>query len=68
MVGKNIMQIKYSKHIESRISMREINYDLPKEIFNNAVEHFEDLETGHTIAVMKTIIYDKERDVMVLYR
>ena len=62
------MQVKYSKHIETRIALRKINYDLPKEIYNNAGERFMDSETGHTIAVMKTIIHDKERDVMVAYR
>ncbi|MBF0540925.1 MAG: hypothetical protein HQK91_05690 [Nitrospirae bacterium] len=66
--GKGIMQIKYSKHIETRIAMRKINYDLPREIYNNAVERFIDSETGHIIAVIKTIIYDKERDVMVAYK
>jgi hypothetical protein len=62
------MQVKYSRHIEVRIAMRNINYDLPKDIYNNAAERFIDSETGHTIAVMKAILYDKERDIMVAYR
>ena len=62
------MQIKYSKHIEIRIAMRKIEYNLPKEIYKNAEERFVDTETGHTIAVKKTILYGKERDVMVAYR
>jgi len=32
------MQIKYSKHIEARIVMREIEYNLPKRIYENAEE------------------------------
>ncbi|MEF9425772.1 MAG: hypothetical protein L0956_00825 [Candidatus Mariimomonas ferrooxydans] len=62
------MQIKYSTHIETRISLRKIKYDLPKRIYENAEERFSDTETGHTIAVMKTVIYGKERDIMVAYK
>ena len=62
------MQIKYSKHIETRIALRKINHDLPKQIFETAGERFIDSETGHYIAVKRTKIYDKERDVMVAYR
>ncbi len=62
------MQIKYSRHIEARIVMRKIEYNLPKEIFKNAGERFIDAETGHTIAVKKAVLYGKERDIMVAYR
>ena len=62
------MQIKYSKHIEARIAMRKIEYDLPKRIYEDAEERFTDTETGHTIAVKKAILYVEERDVMVAYR
>jgi len=61
------MQIKYSKHIETRISLREIEYDLPQKIYKDAEERFVDNETGHIIAVKKVIMYGKERDVMVAY-
>ncbi|MBI4843761.1 MAG: hypothetical protein HY809_05480 [Nitrospirae bacterium] len=62
------MQIKYSKHIETRLALRKIEYDLPKEIYKNAKERFIDTETGHTMAVMKAVIYGKERDIMVAYK
>ena len=55
-------------HIEIRIAMRKIEYNLPKEIFKNAEERFIDEETGHTIAVKKAVLYGKERDIMVAYR
>lgn len=61
------MQIKYSKHIETRLALRKIEYDLPQRIYENAEERFMDAETGHIIAVKKVIIYGKERDVMVAY-
>ena len=50
------MQIKYSKHIETRIALRKIEYDLPKRIYENAKERFTDTETGHTIAVMQAVL------------
>ena len=59
------MQIKYSKHIKTRIALRKIDYDLPKRIFEKADERYTDTETEHTIAVMKDMIYGKERDIIV---
>lgn len=62
------MQIKYSKHIETRLALRKFEYDLPKRIYEDAEERFIDTETGHTIAVKKAVIYGKERDIMVAYK
>ena len=62
------MNIKYSKHIKTRIALRKIDYGLPKKIFEAAEERFIDTETEHTIAVEKATIYGKERDVMVAYK
>ncbi|MDP3148509.1 MAG: hypothetical protein Q8N83_05210 [Ignavibacteria bacterium] len=50
------MQIKYSKHIETRLALRKIEYNLPKRIYENAGERFTDTETGHTTAVMRAVI------------
>lgn len=61
------MEIKYSKHIKTRIALRQIDDALPKKIFENADERFIDTETEHSIAVSKAIMYGKERDVMVAY-
>jgi hypothetical protein len=62
------MRIKYSGHIETRLALRKIEYDLPKRIYEDADERFMDTETGHTIAVMRAVLYRKERDIMVAYR
>jgi hypothetical protein len=62
------MEIRYSKHIKTRIALRKIDYNLPKRIYENADERFIDAETGHMIAVAKEIIYDKNRDIMVAYK
>ena len=62
------MEIRYSRHIENRIALRKIGYDLPKEIYDNAEERFVDEETGHEIAVIRLEIHGRERDIMVAYR
>jgi hypothetical protein len=62
------VNIKYSKHIKTRIVLRKIDYGLPKKVFEKAEERFMDTVTGHLIAVAKAVIYDKERDVMVAYK
>lgn len=62
------MQIKYSRHIETRLSLRKIEHDLPRRIYENAEERFIDTETGHLIAVMKAVLYGKEREIMVAYK
>jgi len=59
--------IIYSKHIKTRLTLRKIDYDLPKKIFDEAQERFVDNQTGYAIAVLKVNLYDKERDVMVAY-
>lgn len=51
------MNIKYSKHIKTRIALRKIDYGLPEKIFEAAEERFIDTETGHIIAVEKATIY-----------
>jgi hypothetical protein len=61
------MQIKYSKHLKTRITLRKLDSELPQKIFANAAERFIDIGTGHTIAVTKSIIYGKEREIMVAY-
>lgn len=61
------MKIKYSKHLNQRLSLRKINYDLPKKIFNQSHERYIDEETQHFIAIMKIELYNKLREVMVAY-
>jgi len=61
------MRIKYSKHLRDRLSLRKIEYDLPRAIFKQSSERYFDNETGHSIAVMKVKLYNKIREVMVAY-
>ena len=61
------MKIEYSKHLEQRLSLRKINYDLPKKIFNQSHERYIDEETKHFIAILEIELYNKLREVMVAY-
>lgn len=61
------MQISYSQHLKNRLSLRKIEYDLPKIIFEQSKERYFDEKTGHLIAVMETELYNKNREVMVAY-
>ncbi|MGH7802565.1 MAG: hypothetical protein ACREOW_18400 [Thermodesulfobacteriota bacterium] len=61
------MQIKYSKHIKNRLSLRKIEYDLPRRIFERSRERYYDMETGHLIATMRVNLYNKIREVMIAY-
>lgn len=62
------MEIKYSKHIKTRIALRKIDPMLPKRIYENADERFIDTKTGYRIAVAEERIYGKKRDVMIAYK
>jgi hypothetical protein len=61
------MRVVYSKHLETRLSIRGIEYDLPRVVFEKAEERFEDTATGHEIAVSKADLHGRDREVMVAY-
>ena len=61
------MQIKYSKHIEYRLSLRRMDYNLPKRIFEQSNKRYIDEETGYLVATMTVELYNKPRDVMIAY-
>lgn len=62
------MLIKYSEHIKTRLTLRKIDHDLPKLIYENADERFLDTETDNLIALMKTTLYGEKRDIIVAYK
>jgi len=61
------MKVEYSEHIKNRLKFREIDYDLPKIIFEQSEDKYFDTETGYFIAVMNVDLYNKNREVMVAY-
>jgi hypothetical protein len=50
-----------------RRSVLNIEYDLPRMIFEQSNERYFDVMTGYLIAIIKTELYGKLRDVMVVY-
>lgn len=61
------MKIKYSEHLEYRLTLRKVDYSLPKKIFELSDERYFDEETGHLIAIMEVELYNRQRNVMVAY-
>ena len=61
------MEIRYAKHLQTRLELRHIDAGLPGYIFEKADERFKDRVTGHFIAVKTILIYDVQREVMVAY-
>lgn len=61
------MKIEYSTHLTQRLALRGISHDLPYQIYVQSDERYYDTETGHLIAIMRTMINDKMREVMVAY-
>ncbi|MBW1698667.1 MAG: hypothetical protein JRK26_17925 [Deltaproteobacteria bacterium] len=61
------MKVQYAKHLKNRLSLRNIEYDIPKKVFQNADERYFDNETGHLIAVSESELYGKTRELMVAY-
>ena len=51
----------------TRMALRKIPYDLPGQIYEKAVDRFEDIETGYRIAVMEVEFYGRLREVMLAY-
>jgi hypothetical protein len=61
------MEIKYSKHLERRLLLRKIDYNLPRKIFMESRERFIDEDTNHLIATMEVELYNKLRNIMIAY-
>ena len=54
------MEVKYSKHLETRLKLRGIDIELPKRIYERAEERFLDRETENRIALKRAYLYGKE--------
>ena len=49
------------------MSLRRIDYDLPKKILDQSNQRYMDQETKHFIATMEIELYNRPREVMVAY-
>jgi len=61
------MKIIYTSHLEFRLKMRNISYDLPKRIFQYSDEHYYDILTKHYIAVHQIESSGKIREMALTY-
>jgi hypothetical protein len=60
-------KIVYTAHLEFRLKVRNIPYDLPKDIFKEAKEHYYDIITKHCVALEKIEFAGKIREMAVSY-
>lgn len=60
--------IRYSDHLTFRLSVREIDYDLPANIYHASKEKYYDTATDLLIAVGKTLHKGAYREFAVTYR
>lgn len=61
------MKIIYTSHLEFRLKIRNISYDLPRIIFNQAKEHYYDNLTKHYIAIHQIKFEGKLREIALIY-
>lgn len=60
-------KIVYTSHLEFRLKIRNIPYDLPKKIYQEAKVHYYDSITGHYIAITMCKFEGKLRDMALTY-
>lgn len=61
------MKIIYTSHLEFRLKIRNIPYNLPREIYHHAEEHYFDTLTKHYIAIHKVAFEGKIREMALTY-
>lgn len=62
------MEIRYSRHLEVRLEMRGIPYELPRIVFQNASRRFYDAHSNLNSAILRVEYFGKKRDIAVAYR
>ena len=60
-------EIRYSKHLETRLALRSISVELPANIYRDAAQRFSDKQTGYMVAVKQVQIYGHQREIMIAY-
>jgi len=61
------MKIIYTSHLTFRLKIRNIPDDLPREVFEQAKEHYYDNLTNHYIAIHQVGYGGKIREMAVVY-
>lgn len=60
--------IQYTVHLELRIKLRKMPYDLPKKIYQTANERYFDDETKNFIAIKNVKYKNKMREMALIYQ
>ncbi len=61
------MEIVYTSHLEFRLKIRNLPYDLPRAIFQQSKEHYYDNLTKHYVAVHKVEFEGETREMALTY-
>ena len=61
------MEVKYTAHLQWRLNIRSIPYELPRQIWEASNEHYMDTLTNHNIAIHKIKYNGKLREMAVSY-
>jgi hypothetical protein len=60
-------EIIYTSHLEFRLKTRNIPYDLPRRVFEQAEAHYYDNLTRHYIAIHRVRFQGKLREMALTY-
>lgn len=60
-------EIRYSKHLQTKLALRNIPGELATDIYREAHDRFSDKQTGYMVAVEQAQIYGHQREVMIAY-
>ena len=61
------MEIKYTAHLQWRLHIRSIPYELPRQILQASNEHYKDTLTHHDIAIQRVKYSGGLKEVAVSY-
>jgi len=60
-------EIVYTDHLQLRLKIREIDSDLPRQVYEEATERYFDIVTEYNIAVGEAYYKGKYREMAVIY-
>jgi hypothetical protein len=60
-----VKQIRYSKHLQTKLALRNMSGELTTDIYREARERFTDKQTGYRVAVEQVQVYGHQREVMI---
>ncbi len=61
------MEIRYTEHLKLRLKLRDIPYDMPREIYESAEENYYDNGTSYYVALKRLDYAGKIRTMAIVY-